>query len=116
MHLWSVEDRIRLTLESCALSRVVDLRNYASYRGTTGMTGPCDAHIYVPELVTSVEIAQMDEDTVPFVHRDKREEFCSSYNFTMSTIVPETTVVISASRIAALKDETENRSRPWASS
>ncbi len=114
VHLWSIVDRMRPTLEGSGLSWIVDSRNCANYCGTTGMTGPLDVHMYPPEFVTPIEIIKMDEDTTPFTHENKRAEFCSFYDFTMSVMVPEVETVISASHIAALNDEIISRSRTGA--
>lgn len=116
VHLWSIVDRIRPALESHALAWIVDSRNCVSYCRTTGMTGPLDVHMCPPETVTPIEITKMDEDTVPFVHDDTRAEFCSFYDFTMSTLVPEIQTTISASQIDAQNDEFMSRLRSGASS
>lgn len=111
VHLWSIVDRIRPSLEQSGMSWIVDSRNCAHYCGSTGMTGPLDAHMYPPELVTPIEIDKMDEDATPLTHQDRRSEFCSFYDFTMSALVPEVETVISASQMSAANEEVTSQLR-----
>lgn len=105
VHLWSIIDRIKLSLERVGLSWIVGERNCADYCKSVGVTGPLDEHMYPPEFVVPDEILKIDEDVMQMVYEDSKEEFCSFHDFTMSTYVRGAPVAISASDIAAMNDE-----------
>ncbi|KAI6986055.1 hypothetical protein KC359_g8913 [Hortaea werneckii] len=81
VHLWSIIDRIKLSLEREGLSWIVNGRNCAEYCRSTGMSGPLDAHMYTRETVPPIEITKMDEDFFPMIYSDEKGDHCSYHDF-----------------------------------
>ena len=85
VHLWSVVDRIQLSLVRAGLEWIVASRNCATYCKSTGMVGPLDAHMYSREVVPPEQIEKMEEDFVPMTFRNEVADFCSYHDFCEST-------------------------------
>lgn len=105
VHLWSIIDRIRIALENTRMSWIVGERNCVDYCKTTGMTGPMDQHLYERERITPTEIEKMETDMTQFIFEDVRQEFCSFYDFQISTMMPENEHRISTSEMELRNQE-----------
>ena len=116
VHLWSIVDRMRVSLENARVSWVVGTRNCASYCTTTGMSGPLDAHMYPPEYTTADQITSIDESVTEMSYTDTIEEFCSFYDFISSTLTIPAVTVVTTSDMERINDEFRRSMRPSASS
>lgn len=105
VHMWSIIDRMRLVLVRHGLGWVMVGRNCADFCRSTGMVGPLDANMYVPELVVPSEIIRIDDDFVPLTFKDETAEFCSYHDFRMSAKTSGPGRVISVSDIAMANEE-----------
>jgi hypothetical protein len=110
VHMWSIIDRMRLVLVRHGLGWVMVGRNCADFCRSTGMVGPLDANMYVPELVVPSEIVKIDDDFVPLTFKNEISEFCSYHDFKASVRTAGPERVISVSDIAMANEESIRRS------
>lgn len=115
-HLWSIIDRMGISLERAKLNWILDTRTCKGYCASTGMTGPLDRHMYPPEYVTPTEIERIDEEIIPLVHEDSRVEFCSFYNFSMYAMIPEAESMVNVSDMIADNEKLVLKRRTGSSS
>lgn len=116
VHLWSIVDRIRIPLENANMAWVVGTRNCADYCKTTGMNGPLDTHMYPHENVTPQQITLMSKDVNAMRYVNVSTEFCSFYDFNMSTITIPVKKVITASEMEEANSTIARRASPGSSS
>ena len=114
VHLWSIMDRMKHSLERLNLSWVVGPRNCADYCRRMGMTGPLDSLMYVPELVVPVEITKMEEDFIPISFESESRSFCSFYEFNKSVKVDDHGVALTVSDMEAAEFAPQIRTYPRA--
>ena len=81
VHLWSIMDRIRHVLEETGLYWIVGERSCTGYYTQTGLTGPMDEKMYIPEVESLPYIDDMDDDLFRPTFTEEPEEFCSFLDF-----------------------------------
>lgn len=105
VHVWSIVDRIRMSLESTDLSWVLGTRNCPDYCRHMDMPGALDQYLYRPETVLPSQIADIDRDVFSPVHVDERAEFCSFFDFCTDALVDSGPRTIDVSEMAMNNDE-----------
>ncbi len=84
VHLWSIMDRIKLSLEETGLYWIVGDRSCTGYYRETGLTGPLDQMMYIPETEPLPCIDDMDDELFRPSYTDDPQEFCSFLDFCTS--------------------------------
>lgn len=87
VHLWSIMDRMRQSLESTNMNWLLGSRDCVGYSEVMGMTGPIDTRMYPREIVTPHQIVNMRQSRFAFVRDDTPAEFLSFYDMHVSTMV-----------------------------
>lgn len=81
VHLWSIMDRLKQSLEDMGLHWIVGERSYTGYYMDTGLTGPMDEKMYIPEVEPLPYIDEMDDEIFSLTYTEQTEEFCSYLDF-----------------------------------
>ena len=105
VHVWSIMDRIRMTLENSDLAWVVGTRNCPEFCRFTDMSGAVDQYLYQREPMVPDQIAKMEMDVFKPGFVNERVEFCSYYDFCMDTLVDSGPKKVDISEMAMMNDE-----------
>lgn len=84
VHLWSIMDRLKQSLEDTGLYWIVGDRSCTGYYMHTGLTGPMDEKMYIPEVEPLPYIDEMDDEIFSPTYTEQCEEFCSYLDFCTS--------------------------------
>lgn len=105
IHVWSIIDRIRMSLDNTEFSRLIGSRSCPQFCRYVNASGALDMHIYRPEMITPSQITGIQNDMFPPTYNDNRQEFCSYYDFCMSTTIPTTRNMLNVSEISLRNQE-----------
>jgi hypothetical protein len=110
VHVWSIMDRIRMSLERTDMSWAVGSRNCSDFCRAVNMPGALDVYLYRPEPMTPSQILDLDKDIFEPTFVDYKAEFCSYYDFCMDTILDTGTKTVNVSEMALMNEEISRRS------
>jgi len=115
VHLWSIMDRIKMSLTGVDVGWLVGSRNCIDYCSTTGMSLPIDTYMYPREQVTPDPIAKMKMNPEPHVFEELDVVNDSFYDFVMSTYTPRRMEMLNVSSIGLdpIMKEQMSRRGPW---